>query len=51
MVKATGLVRRVDALGEIVLPQQLRVELGIDRSTSLELHQEGNLVVLEAHAE
>ena len=48
-VKATGIVRKVDELGRIVLPIELRRTLGIEIKDSLEFHIEGNKIVLKKH--
>lgn len=36
-MKATGIVRRVDDLGRIVIPKELRSKLGISDGTPLEI--------------
>lgn len=42
----TGIVRRVDDLGRIVIPMELRRTLGIKIKDPLEIHVEGDRVVL-----
>lgn len=37
-MKATGLVRRVDDLGRIVIPKEIRRQLGIKESDPMELY-------------
>ena len=37
-MKATGLVRRVDDLGRIVIPKEIRKQLGIKESDPMELY-------------
>ncbi len=37
-MKATGIVRRVDTLGRIVLPKELRDTMGIDADTPMEIY-------------
>jgi len=36
-MKATGMTRNIDKLGRIVIPIELRKELGFDESTKIEL--------------
>lgn len=40
-MKATGIVRPVDALGRIVIPVELRRTLNIKTDDSLEIYVEG----------
>ena len=37
MAKATGIVRRIDDLGRIVIPKEIRKNLGITEGMSLEI--------------
>lgn len=48
-MKTTGIVRRVDELGRIVLPIELRRTLGIDVKDPLEIYIEGNKIILRKH--
>ena len=45
-MKSTGIVRKVDELGRIVLPIELRRSLGIGTKDMLEIFVEGNSVIL-----
>ena len=45
-MKATGIVRRVDDLGRIVLPMELRRTLNIEGKDSLEIYIDGEAIVL-----
>lgn len=45
-MKATGIVRRIDHLGRIALPKELRTQLEITEGTPLEMHTDGNMIVL-----
>ena len=45
-MKSTGICRRVDALGRVVLAKELRDMLGITPGTSLEIFTEGESIVL-----
>lgn len=42
---ATGITRRVDELGRIVLPRELRRNLGIEVSDTLEIFTEGEHII------
>ena len=48
-VKSTGIVRKVDELGRIVLPIELRRTLGIDEKDSLEIYVDGASVILRKY--
>ena len=45
-MKSTGVVRKVDELGRIVLPIELRRTLGIDLKDPLEIYVEGDKIIL-----
>ena len=49
-MKSTGIVRKVDELGRIVLPIELRRTLGIEEKDALEIYVEGASVVLRKYA-
>lgn len=46
-MKSTGIVRKVDELGRIVLPIELRRTLDIAEKDSLEIYVEGSAIVLK----
>ena len=48
-VKATGIVRRVDELGRIVLPVELRRNLDIEERDQLEIYLEGDRIILQKY--
>ncbi len=48
-MKATGIIRRVDPLGRIVLPKELRRTYNINPGTPLEMYLEGQQVVLQKY--
>ena len=48
-MKSTGIVRRVDELGRIVLPIELRRTLNIAEKDSLEIYVEGTSVILKKY--
>ena len=48
-MKATGIVRKVDELGRIVLPVELRKNLGIESKDAVEIFVDGNTIVLKKY--
>jgi len=46
-MKSTGIVRKIDELGRIVLPIELRRTLEIGERDSLEIYVEGSSVILK----
>jgi transcriptional pleiotropic regulator of transition state genes len=49
LLKATGIVRKVDELGRIVLPIELRRTLGIDIKDGLEIYVDGDRIILKKY--
>lgn len=49
MLKSTGIVRRIDDLGRVVIPKELRRTLGIGNGDWLEIFVTGNQVVLQKY--
>ena len=48
-MKATGIVRKVDELGRIVLPIELRRNLGIEIKDPIEIYVDGDYIVLKKY--
>lgn len=48
-MKSTGIVRRVDELGRIVLPIEMRRTLNIGEKDSLEIYVEGDSIILRKY--
>ena len=48
-MKSTGIVRKVDELGRIVLPSELRKSLGIDIKDPLEIYVSGESIILKKY--
>ena len=48
-MKSTGIVRKVDELGRIVLPIELRRTMGIDVKNALEIYVEGDTIMLRKY--
>ena len=46
-MKATGIVRKVDPLGRIVLPKSLRTTLKMDVDDPVEVYMEGECIYLK----
>ncbi len=49
MMKSTGIVRKTDALGRIVIPVELRRTLGIDIKDLIEIYVDGDMVILKKY--
>ncbi len=48
-MKSTGIVRKMDDLGRIVLPVELRRTLEIEEKDPLEIFIEGNTIILKKY--
>lgn len=48
-MKSTGIVRKVDELGRLVLPIELRRNLRIDEKDPLEIYVNGDQVILKKY--
>ena len=48
-MKSTGIVRRVDELGRIVIPIELRRTLGVEIKDALEIYVDGEQVILKKY--
>lgn len=48
-MRSTGIVRKVDELGRVVLPIELRRTLNISYKDSLEIFTDNNMVVLRKY--
>ena len=48
-MKSTGIVRKVDELGRIVLPIELRRTLDVAEKDSLEIYVDGNTIILKKY--
>lgn len=48
-MKSTGIVRKLDELGRIVLPIELRRTLGIEEKDPLEIFVEDNKIILKKY--
>lgn len=48
-MKSLGIVRKVDELGRIVLPKELRVKFDIAERDALEIYTEGDKIILKKY--
>lgn len=48
-MKATGIVRRLDQLGRIVIPKELRDTFDIKETDPIEIFVEGNEIILKKY--
>lgn len=48
-MRSTGIVRKLDDLGRIVIPKETRKVLGIKEGNSLEVFTEGESIVLKKY--
>jgi transcriptional pleiotropic regulator of transition state genes len=49
-MKSTGVVRKIDELGRIVIPIELRRTMGIDDKDALEILTDGEKIVLQKYS-
>ena len=49
-MKATGIVRRIDDLGRIVIPKEIRRSMGIREGDAMEISLENNRICLEKYS-
>lgn len=50
-MKSTGIVRKIDDLGRIVIPKEIRKTHGINEGDPLEICIDGNRIVLQKYQE
>ena len=48
-MKSIGIVRKVDELGRIVLPKELRTTLDINERDALEIYVDGSTIILKKY--
>ncbi|SMD08817.1 AbrB/MazE/SpoVT family DNA-binding domain-containing protein [Sporomusa malonica] len=48
-MKSTGIVRRVDELGRVVIPIELRRTFGIEEKDGLEIYTDNDRIILRKH--
>ena len=50
-MKSTGIVRRIDELGRVVLPVELRRSMELEVRDSVEIYVEGDSIILKKHSQ
>jgi transcriptional pleiotropic regulator of transition state genes len=48
-MKATGIVRKVDELGRIVIPKELRKTMDINECDPMEIYTDGDQIILKKY--
>lgn len=48
-MKSTGIVRKVDELGRIVIPKEMRKKFGIDVKDDIEIYVEDDKIILQKY--
>ena len=48
-MKSIGIVRRIDELGRVVIPIELRNKFGISEKDPIEIYVEGSTIVLKKY--
>lgn len=48
-LKATGMIRRVDELGRVVIPIEMRNKFGITEKDPMEIYVEGTSIILKKY--
>ena len=48
-MKSTGMVRKMDSLGRVVIPIELRRTLGIDIKDSIEIYVDKDMIILRKY--
>ena len=50
-MKSTGIIRKVDDLGRIVIPREIRESLNIKRKDPIEIYVDGSSIILKKDTE
>ena len=48
-MKSTGITRKIDELGRIVLPIELRKKMGIEQKDPIEIYVDGDMIILKKY--
>jgi transcriptional pleiotropic regulator of transition state genes len=48
-MKSTGVIRKLDELGRIVLPRELRIKLDLNEKDPMEIFIDGSMIVLKKY--
>lgn len=46
-MKATGIIRKLDELGRVVIPKEIRNKLDIEEKDPIEIYLDGNSIILK----
>ncbi|MEC0234434.1 AbrB/MazE/SpoVT family DNA-binding domain-containing protein [Paenibacillus kribbensis] len=49
-MKSTGIVRRIDELGRVVIPKGLRADMGVEQGDPLEIFVNGDMVIFRKYS-
>ena len=50
-MKSTGIVRKIDELGRMVVPKEIRDTMGIEKNDPMEFFVEGNRIIVTKYTE
>lgn len=48
-MKSTGIVRRIDNLGRVVLPKELRLTMGLPEGTPMEIYVDRDMIIIRKY--
>ena len=48
-MKSTGVIRRVDELGRVVIPIEIRTQFGISEKDPIEIYVDGSSIILKKY--
>ena len=48
-MKSTGIVRRTDGLGRVLIPKEIRKSFGIEAGGAVEIHTEEDKIILKKY--
>ena len=48
-MKSTGIVRKIDNLGRLVIPKELRRIFGLDAQQGMEIYVDGESIIISKH--
>ncbi len=48
-MKATGVIRKVDELGRVVIPIEIRTQFGISEKDPMEIYVDGDSIILKKY--
>lgn len=48
-MKSTGIIRRIDELGRLVIPKEIRRTMDLPETTPMEIFTDGNMIILQKY--